>query len=158
MNFDPRQLKTEPLRRAYAYWDRQRAGRPMPSRRDIDPVDMVEWLPHVTLVTVTHDPLDFRFRLVGTAVVARYGREFTGERLADLDLDGKAKEIFAEYAQPVNRRQPQYYIDNYVMESGRQMHFERLLLPLSSDGETVDMLLGIQYDFQEPGRTGLQRL
>jgi hypothetical protein len=64
------------------YWDSKRAGRRMPSRRDIEPTEILDLLPYVVLVDVEREPLDFRYRLVGTAVAARFGHDRTGGRCA----------------------------------------------------------------------------
>jgi hypothetical protein len=149
MNFDPDALRSRELRAAFDYWQDKRGSRPMPSRTDIDPSEMVPWLSQTLLVDVVYAdgedrPLDFRFRLVGTDVVERYGHEFTGRHLSSLDLDGKAAEIMNEYGLAVSRAKPQYFVDEFVQFSGRPMHYERLLMPLSDDGTNVNMLLGVQ--------------
>ncbi|NBB83533.1 MAG: PAS domain-containing protein [Alphaproteobacteria bacterium] len=144
MNFDPDRLETRQIRAAYDYWRAKCGDNGLPRRGDVDPAEIIGLLPHTLLVDVSHDPLDFSFRLVGTEVVRRYGKEFTGKRLTDLDLDGLNRQIFEEYALTVQRRTPEYFVDEYVMANGKVMHFERILMPLSDDGETVNMLFGVQ--------------
>lgn len=144
MNFDPATLRNKTIKAAFDYWNGKRAGRDMPARGDIEPSEIVPLLPHVMLVDVVHAPLDFSFRLVGTEVVHRYGREFTGRRLLDLDLDHVKQQVFDEYSLSVERGKPEYFVDDYVMHDGRVMHFERLLMPLSDDGDRVNMLFGVQ--------------
>jgi hypothetical protein len=154
-NFDPTTLRSRALREAYGYWDAKRGDRAMPARADLEPSEMRAWLAHVLLVDVLYGPdgavNDFRFRLVGTDVVERYGREFTGNSLSSLDLDGKSPLIHAEYCRTVERRRPQYFIDEFVQNSGRPMHYERLLMPLSDDGETINMLFGVQKSLFDDG-------
>ncbi len=148
MNFDPDTLRSPELHNALRYWRAKCQGRIMPSRRDIEPSEMVPWLSRTLLADVIYDaravPSDFRFRLVGTDVVDRYGRDFTGHALSSLDLDGKSYEIMGEYRLTVDSGEPQYFIDEFVQHSGRPMHYERLLMPLSDDGRQVNMLLGVQ--------------
>ncbi len=149
MNFSPDRLRSRALREALGYWQAKAANRLMPARRDLDPTEMVAWLPHTLLVDVIYAPaaqrpLDFHFRLVGTDVVERYGREFTGHRLSSLDLDGKVVEIMNEYRRAVQQGSPQYFIDEFVQDCGRAMHYERLLMPLSDDGRRINMLFGVQ--------------
>ena len=54
------ELSAPRLRQAFAYWRGKLAGRAMPARRDIDPVDVPTLLPYVMLVDVLPAPLDFR--------------------------------------------------------------------------------------------------
>lgn len=117
----------------------------MPARRDLDPLEMVPWLPRTMLVDVSSAPFDLRFRLVGTGLVNSYGREITGRRLRDLDLGGREEKIFREYAECVETRAPSYCIDEFDLASGRHLYFERLLMPLSDDGIAINMLFGVQY-------------
>src|SRR3712207_5864950 len=115
----------------------------MPARRDIDPAQMVPWLRNTFLVDVLHDPLEFRFRLVGTEVVHRFGMELTGRRLRDLNLHGREHQTRAEYAAVVERREPRYSVE---LSGGRNAwEIDRLLMPLSEDGEIVNMLFGVQH-------------
>src|SRR5215469_5086608 len=62
----------------HRYWDGKRGGRMMPSRRDLDPSEIVKLLPHIYMVDVLRDPLRFRYRLIGTAICAFLGRDYTG--------------------------------------------------------------------------------
>ncbi|MGQ0662490.1 MAG: PAS domain-containing protein [Pseudomonadota bacterium] len=155
-DFDPAALRTPQVGHAYDYWAGKRAGRVMPARADIDPAEMAEWLPCTMLVDVAWDPLDFRFRLVGTEIVDNYGSDWTGRRLKDLDCGGKLAEIVGEYAASVTDKTPSYFTDSYVARSGTFMRYERLLLPLSADGIDVNMLLGVQIPLRLEPHAGLK--
>src|SRR5260370_17327555 len=50
----------------YQYWDGKRRGRLMPSRADIDPIELKPYLPQLVLLDVEGEPPRFRYRLVGT--------------------------------------------------------------------------------------------
>jgi PAS domain len=80
---DPSSLRAERLRVAYGYWLGKRQGRMMPCRSDIEPVEIPALLPYVMLIDVIADPLDFRYRLIGTAarnVMRRDYTAFLGDR------------------------------------------------------------------------------
>jgi len=145
MTIDLTALRSRQIRLAYEYWQRCRGDRPMPARRDLDPLDMGPWLAQTMLVDVSSEPLDFRFRLVGTAIVNRIGREITGKRVRELELEGRQEQIFEEYRQTVLRKQPRYLVDEHELANGRTIYFERLLMPLSENGEDVNMLFGVQF-------------
>ncbi len=56
----------------------------MPSRKDIEPTEIPDLLANVVLVDVTQDPLDFRYRLIGTAIVERIAFDYTGKHFTEL--------------------------------------------------------------------------
>lgn len=87
-------------------------------------------------------PLRFRYRLAGTEIIRGYGLEITGRYLDQLDLNGHEDEITAEYVRAAKTGEPSCSIHDYVRKDGRHIRYERIVLPLSSDGTSVDMLLG----------------
>jgi len=54
---------------AYDLWDRKRCARKMPTRADLDPVEIPKLLPHMALVEVDKFDLRLRIQLVGTNIV-----------------------------------------------------------------------------------------
>ena len=74
------------LRRLLAYWQSKCGpdGR-LPSRADIDPLDLRSMLPNIYLIDVLPDG-KFRLRLLGEAHVAVYGHGLVG-RIIDDDRD-----------------------------------------------------------------------
>ena len=145
-------LQSAELKKLHAYWAEKAGVRPMPSRRDLDPIiDIPEITPHLWLVDVEDDPPRYRFRLVGTEVVARYGADFTGKRLDEIDLGGDRETILLEYERARHSKAPRCSRHKYQLEqTGRYLIYERLLLPLSDDGETVNMLLCAAYSLEAP--------
>ncbi len=137
-------FKTAELKKLYSYWTEKAGDRPMPSRSDLDPViDIPELTKNIWLVDVEHDPLGFRFRLIGTEVVVQYGMDFTGKRLDELDFGGHRDTILRDYEETVRSKQPTYRSHMIEIEDTmRRLPYERILFPLSDDGETVNMLLG----------------
>src|SRR6185437_3247279 len=61
------------LRRMYDYWVEKAHGRPLPDRRELDPAEISDLLPHLSIVEVVGDQPRYRFRLIGTQVVAALG-------------------------------------------------------------------------------------
>src|SRR5271154_6383357 len=73
------------LRQLYDYWDEKRAGRAMPSRADLDPIEMRFAIGNVILVDVIEGtPLGFHIRLHGTNLSERVRYDLTGKMLDDL--------------------------------------------------------------------------
>jgi hypothetical protein len=63
---------------ALAAWDRIRADRQMPSRAEMSPRVMRGFLKHMALIQVIDGGTDFRFRVVGDAVVIQQGMALNG--------------------------------------------------------------------------------
>lgn len=131
------------LRALFEYWDGKRNGRTFPARASIDPVELRSLLPNVLLVDVEHDPLRFRYRLVGTELTAVLGQELRGRYVDEMPVWFR-KFAEAAYRQVVDARAPTYSDINTV-ENFWPVRYSRLLLPLSSDGAAIDVILGGLY-------------
>jgi hypothetical protein len=132
----------------YRYWDEKRRGRLMPARRDIDPLEMKDWLPGIALVEICRDP-DERpsrliYRLIGTRVTRLRGREDTGKSVHEAFFGESLDAALENYRLVIAERKPVYDWDRTPSEDGLAREHETLLLPLSSDDQTVDMVLVYQ--------------
>jgi len=134
------------LRRLLEYWQTKRRtlGR-LPARADIDPLEMRFALGHLILADVEHgDPIRFRHRLIGTHIVEHAGYDATGlyiDEVPDTDL---AKHVIPSYRRVVTTREPVSERIRGVV-GGRATNLEMLRLPLSVDGQRVDMVLTGAY-------------
>ena len=128
------------LRRLYDDWDSKRAGRSAPSRVDIHPEELTFILPYLYLIDVVCSR--FHFRLAGTGIVLEFGGEITGKFADEIDLDGQQAAIIGEYERVVRTVKPVSSRWDYVKHDGRHLSYEHVILPLSTDGKTVDRLLG----------------
>jgi len=143
---DPEALATVPesIRQMFAYWQRKRGNRRMPARADIDPAEMKALLPFMILVDVVHDAAgktDFVYRLVGTREVEIRSGDPTGRRVAEAFHGPSAENALGCYRQAVDNRVP-YLDDEYFAQADDRFGDEaNLFLPLSNDGETVNMVL-----------------
>jgi hypothetical protein len=136
-------LKSDALKALEAYWRSKRRGDALPRRRDIDPWEMRAFLSHVFLIAVTQNPMRFWFRSVGGSVSENFGENVTGKYVDELDLDEMQKQIVADYKTAAIEARPVYSRCEWIKgDDQRHLRYERLLLPLSSDGKTVDTLLG----------------
>jgi hypothetical protein len=132
----------EVLKRLLAYWIEKRGDRRAPARAGIDPLEIAPLLPYVMLIDVEHAPLRFRYRLVGTEVVKNIGADMTGRYLDEFVRLGRDAPMMADYARVATWGAPVCAIWEYSRGDGRHVRYERLALPLSRDGATVDMLFG----------------
>jgi hypothetical protein len=133
-------LESPILRRFYEYYREKSGARPYPSRRDLDPVDFSYALGDITLIDVAYDPLRFSFRLDGSRHVERFGFDLTGRSLDEFPYPEMRQAIFDSYRDVVENRQARRYHRD-LESSGRWFRYETLVLPLSDDGERVNMLI-----------------
>jgi hypothetical protein len=135
--FDPAVLASPLLRRFHGYWDSKRGERPMPSFADIDPLEFPWALGHITLVDVLHEPMRFRYRLVGGAHVARLGVDMTGKTVDEFASPSLRQILTRTYTEAVEAAAP-LQRTRWEVVAGVNHHYEALLLPLGA--AQVDML------------------
>jgi hypothetical protein len=136
------------LAEALGYWEQKRGARFAPARADIEPLDMVQVLPRVMLADVSHDPLEFRYRLSGTGIARIHGAEPTGLQPRELEPAEYGALIDRHYRQCVAERRPLLHL--IILDAThRSRAYARLLLPLSNDGERVSMLMAIDSANQD---------
>lgn len=127
-----------------AYWQSKRQGRAMPSRADIEPAEIKTFLPLSILVDVTYDERgepDFTYRLVGTREVEIRGNDPTGRRVAEAYHGPSVENVIGCYRLVVDNRVP-FLDDEYFVRDGDNFADEaNLFLPLSNDGERVNMVM-----------------
>ncbi len=140
------QLQHPTNRTAFAYWDRIRAGRAMPSRAELDPADICGILPCVFLLDVARAPLDFRYRLIGTKMASHLNRDLTEIWMSEIAHQRPPSRIWSACARVVATRLPLSSDTPYVGKHHEFKKTEDLILPLSADGETVNMLF-VTADF-----------
>ncbi len=128
------------------YWRRIAAGRAMPRRADLDPVDIPRLLPHVMLVEVL-GPGRYRYRLIGTANAQEHGMNATGRSLDEVLQGPEYKaHVLGLYDQCVRERRPIYSESLFLSAAGGDIerHTKVLFMPLSEDGATVTQVFVIQ--------------
>src|SRR5690606_1565782 len=136
---DPRLL------RFHDYWRSKCRGDLLPGRQDIDPLDIPELLPHITMIDVVRgdDALRFRFRLVGTANVQIAGREHTGAFIEEVFEPAQVAQLREIYGTIVATREPHFWRAHLGAAGGPPVDYARLMVPLATDGKTVDLLMGL---------------
>jgi hypothetical protein len=138
---EPSGPRHQRLKDLYAYWLSKKGSLIAPPRSAIRPEEIVAFLPNLALVDVTGNPSRFRFRLFGTELVNAYGQDVTGKCLDEIDLNSFTAEITREVTRMTAERRPQSVRVRFTKQrDGRYLEYERLGLPLSEDGTTVNML------------------
>ena len=134
------------LQRLYDYWAARRGGRKMPARADLDAVEMRYVLGDMMLVDVIGAPPRFRIRLHGSNLSLRAGCELTGKMLDELPPSEFRTLVHKNWTEVATTGQPRHCRRDAVLD-GRPYRYESVVLPLSPDGETVNMeLVALIYD------------
>ncbi|HEX2581358.1 MAG TPA: PAS domain-containing protein [Dongiaceae bacterium] len=122
------------LRRFLAYWESKCAGRPFPSRRDIDPVDFPYALGNIALLDIERDR--FRFRLSGANIAKNFEHDLTGRYLDQMQTPAQRDALAALYTKVKELRAPlRYFRRFYAM--GRSAEQEGMCLPFSNSEENA---------------------
>jgi len=152
------QLIVPEHRQLFDYWLECCAGRTMPTRADINPSRMAKLLPGISIVNVTDNLLESKFRLAGTRLREVHGREITGHTIASLDLGEKRDYWLAAY-----RRAVEECLPTQGLLKGPRLYKDHLVqywlrLPLGrSDGSRAEMILGHDH-FSALPATGQREL
>jgi hypothetical protein len=133
----------------YGYWEGKRAGRAMPTRGDIDPLEMRPWLGNLLLIDVTAAG-GFVYRLYGTGFVNSFGRDMTGRSVDELPAEQQER-VRADYQAVCASHQPRarLYTASFEVQTrgapprqqSQVVTWERLVLPLCDGEARVAMLL-----------------
>lgn len=130
------------LKQVAAHWNEARGGRAMPSWSDLKPARIATHLSNVWSFRYDAEADEFYGRLVGQRIGRHIGKDFRGLPLAEAyppDAVGWARRIFTRVV-----RAPALYGHHGVMfeQMERAGSGERIILPLSGDGQAADGLLG----------------
>jgi PAS domain len=141
------------LQEALDYWCRKSAGKAMPRRADIDPVEIPKLLPDVMLVEVLPSGR-YRYRLIGTENTDAQGVHATGRYLDEVLPGPEYKaHVLGLYDECVQSRRALYSECLFISPQDRtpERHIKVVFLPLSEDGLTVNQVLVVQvYFYMDP--------
>jgi hypothetical protein len=137
----------------HMYW-RSKCGQAFaPSWSAISAAEMKPWLNHLALVDVIGDEPRFRTRLFSTALIRAYGMDITGRWMDECDLNFVLFVLIEQMARVVREKRPNTLRSRFTKHTdGRYLDYERIALPLSDDGEHVNMIL-CGYEIYEAGPT-----
>lgn len=136
-------LRSPILKQLHAYWNGKRASRLAPLRAEIDPAEIARLLPYVFMIDAIGEPLRFRYRLIGTAVVELTGRDLT-RRFVDESLEpAKFAALVEPYRTVVAQRRPVAKNGRTIwIEKRESLEVEVLLLPIADPQGAIAIILG----------------
>lgn len=147
-------LENPKLQRFYDYWrSKIPEGRRFPARQAIEPTEIPDLLPSVIMIDVVRQDgtTRFRVRLAGSDYVKAVGWDRTGHWVDADRPEAEGEAVVATYREVLETGEPHHWT-SHLHDVGRQLvPYERLMCPLSDDGETIDVLIGL-VDFSAPVR------
>lgn len=133
-------------------WNRSKGSLRIPSWQGVQAEDLSRVAAQLSILEVDASSGAPRFRIVfhGEAIAQAYGSvDCRGKYLDEVvPVAGSAKHL-APYHRAVSGGQPVYTVHDLKDRDGRLVHYERLLLPYSRDGESVDHILAV-FEFVCP--------
>jgi hypothetical protein len=133
------------LRRLLRDWEDRRRGREFPSRADFTPFDLKYIMGNLSLLDVDYNPLRFRYRIHASNLAKRMNKEMTKKSIDDIPVADHAMRVRKHFSEVVRRRIPVVYKrgggDSDFPDDHLPPEYEVLVLPLSSDGKTIDILM-----------------
>ncbi|WP_442896927.1 PAS domain-containing protein [Erythrobacter sp.] len=134
--------------RAYNHWASLLGDHDFPSIEDLEPADLPDFGPHSVLLDFSTGIEDPVVQYLGDAL----GEECLGadrsrasqiERLSDVPPRSLLSRITDHYMQILANQAPIGFEAEFVNERGTSVLYRGILLPFSSDRETIDFVYGV---------------
>ena len=126
------------------FWKRHLGAHRVPQWQAVEAENLTAISANLSFLDVTGSDGGARFqiRFHGATIAQVYGRgDCRGKYLDQIIPAAGHANGLAPYHQAVRGGHPVYTIQDMTDRNGRLVHYERLLLPFASDGQTVDRIL-----------------
>ena len=129
--------------RAYNYWCSLLGGRDYPSIEDLEPGNIQDFGPHSVLLDFTEGSDNPATPYIGTAVREECGLGDDIKSIADVPSRSLLSRLTDHYMQIIANRAPVGFEAEFVNQRGRSICYRGILMPFSSDGDTIDFIYGV---------------
>jgi hypothetical protein len=129
--------------RAYNYWVSLLDGRPYPSINDLEPQNLDDFGPHSVLLDFSGGGDDPKVAWLGTAL--RHECDLIGDvrRISEVPKRSLLSRLTDHYLQIIANCAPIGFEAEFVGQRGRNTMYRGILMPFSSDGDTIDFIYGV---------------
>lgn len=147
MQFDvarPDAIRAISQRWLFKFWQQHLEGDRVPRWQTVKPEGLSHHSTNLSLLDVTNGggALRFQIRYHGETVGQVFGSpDCRGRYLHEGKAEPARSKAQAPYRRTVASGRPVYTIQDIADRHGRLVHYERLLLPFSRDGASVDRIL-----------------
>ncbi len=129
--------------RAYNYWVSLLAGRDFPSIEDLEPGEVSEFATHSVLLDFTGGRDNPATPYIGDKVREACDIDGTVETISDVPSRSLLSRLTDHYMQIIANRAPVGFEAEFVNQAGETICYRGILMPFSSDGDTIDFLYGV---------------
>jgi hypothetical protein len=129
--------------RAYNYWVSLLDGRDFPSIEDLEPDDVADFSPHSVLLDFTCGGENPAMPYLGAAIRDECGLDDDMRTIAQVPSRSLLSRLTDHYMQIIANRAPIGFEAEFDNQRGENICYRGILLPFSSDGDTIDFIYGV---------------
>ncbi|HET9428310.1 MAG TPA: hypothetical protein VFO69_08125 [Allosphingosinicella sp.] len=130
--------------RAYNYWVSLLEGRPYPSIHDLDPGNIEDFGSHSVLLDFTADRDDPQLAFLGRSLRGECELEDNFPRhISEVPGRSLLSRLTDHYMQIMANRAPIGFEAEYLNRRGLNTLYRGILMPFSSDGDSIDYIYGV---------------
>lgn len=131
----------------YDYWRSRCKNGGFPSRHDIEPEQLGAHLPTISVLEIdrSQTAMRFRYRIAGTGFWNLFESEIQGRYIDELPIGDRHSYWDRVLTGVVQKRRPTAGVTRPGTPAGAHLAQFWIRMPLSTDGETIDMILGYDH-------------
>jgi hypothetical protein len=129
--------------RAYNYWVSLLDGRDYPSIEELDPANISDFGPHSVLLDFTAGRDNPATPYIGTAIRAECDLDDDVKHIDQVPSRSLLSRLTDHYLQIIANRAPIGFEAEFVNQRGHAICYRGILMPFSSDGDTIDFIYGV---------------
>ncbi len=129
--------------RAYNFWTQLLRDAPYPSIEDLEPENAGDFGDHGVLLDFTSGIENPAVQFIGAAIAEECGLEKGIQWLEQVPPRSLLSRITDHYMQILANRAPIGFEAEFVNQRGVTILYRGILLPFSSDGDTIDFIYGV---------------
>ena len=142
----PMEIGTDERRmhvRAYNYWVSLLDGRDYPSIEDLEPSDVADFATHSVLLDFTAGPENPALPYIGTEIRTEGGLPEEVRSIDEVPSRSLLSRLTDHYMQIIANRAPVGFEAEFENQRGEEICYRGILMPFSSDGDTIDFIYGV---------------
>lgn len=129
--------------RAYNFWASLLSDRSLPAIESLDPASLPDFGPYSVLLDFTGGLDDPAVEFLGEKLAKECGTGGVIRRLSDVPSRSLLSRITDHYMQILANQAPIGFEAEFVNQRGATIMYRGILLPFSSDDETIDYIYGV---------------
>lgn len=129
--------------RAYNFWASLLEDRNFPSIEELEPAQLPDFGPHSVLLDFSQGIENPAVQYLGDQLALECGTDNAISHLADVPARSLLSRITDHYLQIIANQAPIGFEAEFVNQRGATILYRGILLPFSSDDETIDFIYGV---------------